>query len=86
MMKPSLALHKFTLYLPLFVLTTALGADVSCDAVSLLSPPPCLVENHHGVGNCPLQVLQRYTKVQLDTWMEENTKHQHLVASIAMHH
>lgn len=84
-MKLSLLLQKTSLYLPLFVLTSALGNDIRCGAESLPLPPPCLLESHHGLGNCPLQVLKQYTKNQLDTWIEEKNRQHYRVTTIAMH-
>jgi hypothetical protein len=44
----------------LAVLSAALYVDITSYARSIHTIPECALENHHGMGNCPIQILRRY--------------------------
>lgn len=55
-------------FLLAIVLTTALYAGLSSYVELINAPPPCALENHHGPGNCPVQVLRWYPMSAIRAW------------------
>jgi hypothetical protein len=47
-------------YMSLAVLSTALYVGITSYARSIHTIPECALENHHGIGNCPVQILRWY--------------------------
>jgi hypothetical protein len=61
----TLRLLRFVLAI---VLPTALYAGLSSYAEFISTPPPCALENHHGPGNCSVQVLRWYPMTVIRAW------------------
>jgi hypothetical protein len=50
-------------YLLTLALITVLGVGVNTYARHIFTVPECALENHHGLGNCPVQTLRRYPQL-----------------------
>ncbi len=57
---PAFSKSKALRYMLLAVLSAALYVGITSYARSIHTIPECALENHHGIGNCPVQILRRY--------------------------
>ncbi len=57
---PVFSKSKALRYMLLAVLSAALYVGITSYARSIHTIPECALENHHGMGNCPVQILRRY--------------------------
>ena len=51
-------LVRYLRYLTTIVLVAALCVGLYLYLGFIKTPPACALENHHGTGNCPVQVLR----------------------------
>ena len=56
----SFSKSKVLRYTSLAVLSAALYVGMTSYAQSIHTIPECALENHHGIGNCPVQILRWY--------------------------
>jgi hypothetical protein len=57
---PTFSKSKALHYMLLAVLSAALYVGITSYARPIHTIPECALENHHGMGNCPVQILRRY--------------------------
>jgi hypothetical protein len=71
----SFSKSKVLRYTSLAVLSAALYVGITSyarsihtipDARSIHTIPECALENHHGIGNCPVQILRWYPYLEED--------------------
>jgi hypothetical protein len=67
-------MHIFTLTCLAAVLITALYAGLSAYGEFIKIPPACALDNHHGPGNCPVQLLRWYPMSAIEGWRLDSVR------------
>ncbi len=55
-------------YVLVFFAIVGLCADLYLYMAFIQTVPECAVENHHGAGNCPVQLLRWYPESKIAKW------------------
>jgi hypothetical protein len=63
---PAFSKSKALRYMSLVVLSAALYVGITSYARSIHTIPERALETHHGIGNCPVQILRWYPHLEED--------------------